>query len=424
MQLPVVTRTLLVALVAGLVATTAPPTAPAQLDAAAPSEPAAGEAAEHRHLGTAWSTLFSAEGSPPHRRRHHHRGHHQHAPASCPSCGLRREMLEEGLNDDLTALRIEFVKQQILKKLGLKEPPKVNKPSSVMPKPLALAGLALPVPPRRREDDSEDFYGRTDQVILFPTDQDGKKLGQCPGDDASPAKTSCFLFKLPPDIQAEEVTQADLWLYRRPLSAGGADNVTLAVSEVANWDLDESFQRRSALVSEPVIDKEGWVKLDLARAVKFWFQYNELLKMVEAAGVPVEADGAFKPFLVIATSPGNKVRRSKRNAKCVPGMAECCRDNLYVSFKDIGWDDWILQPLGYEAYFCRGSCTTAASLTITGSHHNAIIRRLMQTGKKVDLVPCCTPTKYSEISLLYINNNNTYIQKTLPNMVVEACGCN
>ena len=68
------------------------------------------------------------------------------------------------------------------------------------------------------------------------------------------------------------------------------------------------------------------------------------------------------------------MRRPKRNARCVPGMAECCRDNLYVSFKEIGWDDWILQPMGYEAYFCRGSCTTAASLTITGSHHNAIIR--------------------------------------------------
>lgn len=233
--------------------------------------------------------------------------------------------------------------------------------------------------------------------------------------------TSCFLFKLPADIQGVDVTHAELWLYRK---GSDVENATLDVSEVVNWDLDASFQRRTPLATVPVAEGEGWVKVDFARPIKYWFEFNELVKMVEASGVAVATDGPYKPFLVVATNPVSKVRRPKRNARCVPGMAECCRDNLYVSFKEIGWDDWILQPAGYEAYFCRGSCTTAASLTITGSHHNAIVRRLMQTGKKVDLVPCCTPTKYSEISLLYMNNNQTYIQKTLPNMVVEACGCN
>ncbi|XP_034252033.1 growth/differentiation factor 8-like [Thrips palmi] len=439
--------TLLATLVVGLVTPTAPPTLPTPPSPPSPPDPAAADLdasrdardarvapAEHRHLSAAWSTLFSVEGSPAHRRRHH-RGNHQRdavrdaaSAKPCPSCGLRREMLEQGLEDELTALRIEFVKQQILKKLGLKEPPVVARPASNMPKPLALAGLALPT--RHREETTEDFYGRTDQVILFPTDQ-GVPLGQCPGSAGSAATgSSCFVFKLPGDVQAVEVTRAELWLYRRPLDqdldldAGGAANASLNVSEVANWDMDESFQRRNHLAAEPVTDGEGWVKIDLARSVRDWFEFNELVKMVEATGVPVAAEEPYKPFLVIATDPVSKVRRPKRNARCVPGQAECCRDNLYVSFKDIGWDDWILQPLGYEAYFCRGSCTTAASLTISGSSHNAVIRRLMQTGKKLDLVPCCTPTKYSEISLLYINNNNTFIQKTLPNMVVEACGCN
>lgn len=414
--------TLLATLVVGLVTPTAPPTPPSPPDPADAAAAAAG--ADHRHLSPAWSTLFNVEGSP-HRRRHH-RGHHHPAaaaaapPRPCPSCGSRREILEEASQDDLTALRIEFVKQQILKKLGLKEPPRVARPASNIPKPLALAGLALPT--RHREESAEDFYGRTDQVILFPTDQ-GSPLGQCPGSGSPDA--SCFVFKLPGDIQSVEVTRADLWLYRRPLDLdAAAANATLNVSEVANWDLDESFQRRNHLASQPVAHGEGWVQIDLARPVKYWFEFNELVKMVEASGVPVAAEEPYKPFLVIATDPVRKVRRPKRNARCVPGQSECCRDNLYVSFKDIGWDDWILQPLGYEAFFCRGSCTTAASLTISGSSHNAVIRRLMQTGKKLDLVPCCTPTKYSEISLLYINNNNTFIQKTLPNMVVEACGCN
>ena len=58
-------------------------------------------------------------------------------------------------------------------------------------------------------------------------------------------------------------------------------------------------------------------------------------------------------------------------------MKECCRDELYINFKDIGWSDWILHPSGYHAYFCRGSCSSAASLTISGSPYNNVIRRLL-----------------------------------------------
>lgn len=43
--------------------------------------------------------------------------------------------------------------------------------------------------------------------------------------------------------------------------------------------------------------------------------------------------------------------------------------------------------------------------------------------RKSEIVPCCSPTQLAPIQLLYIDTNNTITQKTLPNMVVEACGC-
>lgn len=43
--------------------------------------------------------------------------------------------------------------------------------------------------------------------------------------------------------------------------------------------------------------------------------------------------------------------------------------------------------------------------------------------RKNEIVPCCSPTQLSPIQLLYVDSNNTITQKTLPNMVVEACGC-
>lgn len=89
---------------------------------------------------------------------------------------------------------------------------------------------------------------------------------------------------------------------------------------------------------------------------------------------PVSIRRTLKPFLVVHTSPLPQKNRPKRNSNCLPEMKECCRDELYINFEDIGWSDWILHPNGYHAYFCRGSCSSAASLTISGSLYNNVIR--------------------------------------------------
>ena len=29
---------------------------------------------------------------------------------------------------------------------------------------------------------------------------------------------------------------------------------------------------------------------------------------------------------------------------------------LYVDFSDVGWNDWIVAPLGYHAFYCHREC--------------------------------------------------------------------
>lgn len=125
------------------------------------------------------------------------------------------------------------------------------------------------------------------------------------------------------------------------------------------------------------------MKADIAWSVKNWFQYHELSQTIrvvcmtcamEAEDTPVSLETHFRPFIVIDTHSQTKKRRKKRNINCGPGVHECCREKLYISFKDIGWDDWILHPNGYHAYFCRGSCSTAASVTLSASPHNSMLR--------------------------------------------------
>jgi len=37
-------------------------------------------------------------------------------------------------------------------------------------------------------------------------------------------------------------------------------------------------------------------------------------------------------------------------------LQRCGRRPLRVNFKELGWDDWIIAPLDYEAYLCEGAC--------------------------------------------------------------------
>ncbi|XP_007250299.3 bone morphogenetic protein 10 [Astyanax mexicanus] len=112
--------------------------------------------------------------------------------------------------------------------------------------------------------------------------------------------------------------------------------------------------------------------------------------------------------------------RTRRNAK----GNHCKRTSLYVEFKDIGWDSWILAPPGFEAYTCHGACSYPISSQLTPTKH-AIIQTLfnLKSPQKASQA-CCVPTKLDPISLLYENENgNVIFQHKYEGMVVAECGC-
>nr|CAD7440577.1 unnamed protein product [Timema bartmani] len=127
----------------------------------------ASSAAPEQRLGelaAAWSALFETPTTDN--------------PNKCQGCGERRVAVEDTMaSSQLTAMRIEYIKQQILKKLRLKEPPTISRPLSSLPKPLAngtVLSKTRGVPTVNK--DVDDFYGKTDQVIIFP--KEGLNLAQ------------------------------------------------------------------------------------------------------------------------------------------------------------------------------------------------------------------------------------------------------
>ncbi|KAI5108962.1 growth/differentiation factor 5 [Silurus meridionalis] len=101
----------------------------------------------------------------------------------------------------------------------------------------------------------------------------------------------------------------------------------------------------------------------------------------------------------------------------------CNRKQLHVNFKEMGWDDWIIAPLEYEAFHCNGICDFPIRSHLEPTNH-AIIQTLMNS-MDANLTPptCCVPTRLSPISILYIDSANNVVYKQYEDMVVESCGC-
>uniref|UniRef100_A0A4X2LW67 TGF-beta family profile domain-containing protein n=1 Tax=Vombatus ursinus TaxID=29139 RepID=A0A4X2LW67_VOMUR len=105
------------------------------------------------------------------------------------------------------------------------------------------------------------------------------------------------------------------------------------------------------------------------------------------------------------------------------GRSRCGRKPLHVDFKELGWDDWIIAPLDYEAYHCEGVCDFPLRSHLEPTNH-AIIQTLMNSMAPEAAPPsCCVPAKLSPISILYIDAGNNVVYKQYEDMVVETCGC-
>lgn len=118
-----------------------------------------------------------------------------------------------------------------------------------------------------------------------------------------------------------------------------------------------------------------------------------------------------------------KRRRSKKVQRHRKAGAECRRHPMYVSFNEVGWTEWIVAPVGYQAFYCDGKCPFPISDYLNSTNH-AIVQTLVNSVMP-DRIPevCCVPTELSSISMLYLDEQNKVVLKNYQGMVVKACGC-
>ena len=142
------------------------------------------------------------------------------------------------------------------------------------------------------------------------------------------------------------------------------------------------------------------------------------------------------PYLVVGMRANMETRvlRKRDAAECESSPNTCCLQRFYVSFKELGWNDWIISPKNYFANYCSGDCSGPNAVDTVGPHflansHSCIrnaevapdtAKRHLADGDKDR---CCRPTSLSALSVLHYDLQGKIVKTDIPNMTVDECGC-
>ncbi|XP_008054125.1 bone morphogenetic protein 15 [Carlito syrichta] len=106
-----------------------------------------------------------------------------------------------------------------------------------------------------------------------------------------------------------------------------------------------------------------------------------------------------------------------------PENNQCSLHPFRVSFRQLGWDHWIIAPHLYNPNYCKGACPRVLRYGLNSPNH-AIIQNLVN--ELVDQSvpqPSCVPYKYVPISVLLIEANGSILYKEYEGMIAQSCAC-
>ncbi|KAL7837214.1 hypothetical protein SRHO_G00269250 [Serrasalmus rhombeus] len=366
------------------------------------------------------------------------------------------------------------VQREILALLGLPHRPRPPSPLKRTAAPLYMLDLyravlsdgpepRVPLPPTEHEE--ERLLSDADMVMSFAN------LVVDPEEDPS-VFHQYHRFDLSRIPDGETVTAAEFRVYKDFVHER-YENETFHVSVYQVLREQDGRDSDLFLLDSRVVwaAEEGWLVFDLTATSNHWLLHPSqnlglLLTLESQDGEQVNPRAAGligsrgpqnkRPFVVaffkatgvhlrsVRSAPGHKQRtqnRSKTPKHAAPSSQEalklaeaaenvsvdpkqgCKKHELYVSFRDLGWQDWIIAPEGYAAYYCEGECAFPLNSYMNATNH-AIVQTLVHFINPDSVPkPCCAPTQLHGISVLYFDDSSNVILKKYRNMVVRACGC-
>ncbi|NXC26478.1 DERR protein, partial [Campylorhamphus procurvoides] len=190
------------------------------------------------------------------------------------------------------------------------------------------------------------------------------------------------------------------------------------------------------LVEQSFVPLHKRLLFDLSVVAKGWRRTQELGLTLEisASGNPPSLCSGIATFLdtsllVVTLSPqcqaARRMRRRKRSAEHpqVTPSKLCKPRRLYISFSDVGWENWIIAPQGYLANYCRGECPFPLAAELNSTNHAVLQTMVHSLDPQGTPQPCCVPVRLSPISILYYDNSDNVVLRHYEDMVVDECGC-
>lgn len=152
------------------------------------------------------------------------------------------------------------------------------------------------------------------------------------------------------------------------------------------------------------------------------FSNPELESASDAEDDPVDVENSRSlpdTFLDVVTVdvPRRRPARSYRDLHSIYHQRSSCgMEKMFISFSELGWSDWIIQPKGFETGFCRGSCVKR-----TGSKTGN--RQISADITSVGLNECCGPVRAKSLSVLQFDNRGKLSIAVFDDLIVTSCGC-
>ncbi|KAK2705184.1 hypothetical protein QYM36_017286 [Artemia franciscana] len=307
--------------------------------------------------------------------------------------GCKKDQFQTLDIEVLSEVRIELVKQRILEKLQLRERP-IVKEKHFIPHGLFLDDKMHPT-----EIDNDILLARTSKYVAFSSRVYSCDFGVC------------FSFDIP--VISGHIVSAEIRF--------------LAVNN-GIYSLVEVIGSKKRFLGEEESLPDGWVTFYLTDSARKWTSTNLktrhfFIKCETCEQIPPLMQ---HPVLVINQDPESEKRREKRrirNNDCTETTSTCCREQLTISMRDIGWDDWIIHPKEINTHFCKGRCQTELAYSTT--RRNSVLSVAVTTNPELlrQFQPCCVPTRFSNLTIIYQDSKQVLRESILPDFITESCGC-
>ncbi|GIY03169.1 TGF_BETA_2 domain-containing protein [Caerostris extrusa] len=168
-----------------------------------------------------------------------------------------------------------------------------------------------------------------------------------------------------------------------------------------------------------------WIRFPLKRYSMEYFN-GTLQCSIEVTGV-YELDVGKLPVMVVNRKI-QKTNRIKRDNSIKSEEGTKCQDvDRYISFSEINWDNWVLQPAVLNIRACSGTCTYVQS-TANISYGSLVYSYEKYHPMPEDdacskfWVPHCYPNKMASVRILYVDSDTkSPVLTDVKDMVVVSC---